>query len=363
MGGAATHLLPFIHALKEVRPRWLIHLFVSSGLEPLDLPRNVAVDILPRWTNLRRLWWESVQLPRLLRSGHASALLNLTNSAPLAPGVPSIMYQRNALWFDHAWVARMGGRERIAAASRRQLAFLQMLCTDLTIVPSTAMRDFLLGWPTSPRRRVTVIPHAVDGTRFTSGHRSWPPPEGRPLRLLSVGHASPYKNQLFLVHLLSKLRELGCDAELHVTIDRRDAPEYFDQIERTATTSGVWDRMTATGRKSDVERLYREADILVFPSMTESFGFPVLEGMAAQIPIVASRIPAVEGLLRDFGWYFPVNDVDAAAASILEVLNVSTADMTQRMTIAARQAVGFSWASNAAAVAEAIEAACATSTR
>jgi len=45
--------------------------------------------------------------------------------------------------------------------------------------------------------------------------------------------------------------------------------------------------------------LLKNADVFVFPSFYEGFGFPVLEAQAAGVPVVASDIPAFREILRD----------------------------------------------------------------
>jgi len=356
MGGAARHLSPFLAALHQVRPEWSICVWVTSGHEPAEVPDAVAVRALPRRGIARRLWWETVALPRALRHDGADALVNLTNSGPLHSPVPSILYQRNALWFDPSWAQGFRGRARVGAAARRQLAYLQMRGSAVTIVPSAAMAGFLLAWRGAPGApSVRVIPHAVDTERFAGSLRPWPP-AGRPIRIVSVGHAAPHKDQALLVRLVARLREQGLDAHLGLTVERSDSPDYVDEIERERERLEVEDRVELLGRVDEVERLYRDADVMVFPSISESFGFPIVEAMAAGVPVVASAIPASEELLGRNGWFFPPGDVDAAAAAVSRLLETPAQQVAEITARAAQAARGYGWSANADRVAAAIEA-------
>lgn len=354
MGGATRHLPPFLHAMHEVRPEWSIRVWVTSGLLSSKIPDDVSIEAVPHWGHMRRLWWESVELPRLLRRDHANVLLNLTNSGPIRSPVPSVMYQRNALWFDPAWVSRLHGRQRVIATARRQLAYLQMRASRATIVPSGAMEKFLGRWRGAPRGAVIVpIPHGVDMQRFGFSQRSWPPASNERIRLLCVGHAAPYKNQLFVVCLVAHLLAAGVDAELWLTVDRRDSPAYFDELCRTRRELKVEDRVVLLGRVDAVEDLYLKAHALIFPSISESFGFPLLEAMASGLPVLASRIPATEELLSSYGWLFAPDDLTSAASAMTEILTSSAVQTTTR--VAAVRARGLSWTNNAARVAAVIE--------
>ena len=356
MGGAARHLSPFLAALHQVRPEWSICVWVTSGHEPAGVPDAVAVRALPRRGIARRLWWESVALPRALRRDGADALLNLTNSGPMHSPVPSILYQRNALWFDPSWAQGFRGRAGVGAAARRQLAYLQMRGSAVTIVPSAAMAGFLLAWRGAPGApSVRVIPHAVDTERFADSQRSWPP-AGRPIRMVSVGHAAPHKDQALLVRLVARLRDQGLDAHLGLTVERDDSPHYVDEIQRERERLGVEDRVELLGRVDDVERLYRDADVMVFPSISESFGFPIVEAMASGIPVVASAIPASEELLGRDGWFFPPGDVDAAAAAVRRLMETPAQQVAEITARAAQAARGHGWSANADRVATAVEA-------
>ncbi|HXH55737.1 glycosyltransferase [Iamia sp.] len=305
----------------------------------------------------RRLWWESVELPRVLRQDRGDALLNLTNSGPLRSPVPSILYQRNALWFDPSCARAFRGRARVAAAARRQLVYLQMRGSAVTIVPSAAMAGFLMGRRGTPGApAIRVIPHAVDTERFTRPRRTWPPAD-RPIRMVSVGHAAPHKDQALLVQLVARLRDQGLDAHLSLTIERDDSPSYVDEIQRERRRLAVEDRVELLGRVAGVERLYRDADVMLFPSLSESFGFPIVEAMASGLPVVSSAIPASEELLGGDGWLFPPGDVDAAASAVHRLMGTSSHDMTEITARAAHAARAYGWSANAVRIAATVESA------
>jgi glycosyltransferase involved in cell wall biosynthesis len=356
MGGAARHLPPFLRALADVRPDWAVCAWVTAGHEPDVGDRPVTIRAVPARGHARQLWWESALLPRELRRHGCDALVNLTNSGPLVNRTPSVLYQRNPIWFDRRWTDRLDRRQRLGALSRRQLAYLQMRGSAVTIVPSAAMEGFLRDRGGAPATaRVLVVPHAVDLERFGPTERTWPPPSDRPVRLLCVGHAAPHKNQRMLVPLVAALRAAGHDVELWLTVDRRDAPAYVEGIERVAGDLDVTDRVRLLGRVPDPERLYGEADVMVFPSISESFGFPVAEAMAAGIPVAASAIPSTTELLGGDGWFFDPDDVAGAATAIARLLATPPDDLFATVHRARKTVERLTWAANATGVAAAVE--------
>jgi glycosyltransferase involved in cell wall biosynthesis len=79
--------------------------------------------------------------------------------------------------------------------------------------------------------------------------------------------------------------------------------------------------------KKQLARLYREAFCLLYPSLFEGFGLPVLEAMMSGCPVVTHRDSAMEEVLGKAGWYFdPARGVD----SLSEILREMSLSVTER---------------------------------
>lgn len=363
MGGAARHLSPFLAALGDVRPGWTLTVWAHESADLVASDR-VTVIRVPRQRVPDRLRWENLALRRELGDAGCDVLVNLTNSAPLRVAMPSVLYQRNSLWFDRAWLARLDRRQRAEAAARRALTFIQARGAEVVVVPSSAMADLLRSWRGWPRATaVRVVPHGVDVDRFTFRPRPWPPPDGT-LRLLSVGHQAPHKDQALLADLVHELRGQGdaggpaIDARLTVTIDRDAADPATRALVRRVSDLGIEDVVDFAGSSSAVETLYAAADVTVSPSITESFGFPLLEAMSSGTPTIATRIPASVEVLGGNGWFFPVGDARAAASEIRAMLALDPAVMADRLGAAVEAARAYTWEANARGLAAVVDEVC-----
>lgn len=309
-----------------------------------------------------RLWMDIHGLSHLGRTIAADCIVNLTNSGPLRSSIPSILYQRNPIYFDPAWVARMHPRQRLDAYLRRTLAYQELRSSSAVVTPSAAMQHFLQSWlPSSPRWRPVVIPHAVDTTAFPFVvHTSH---DTGPVRLLSVGHPAPHKGLLVSIRTVHELRSRGIDASLTLTIAangyRDGVTGYTPAIEHYVETLimevrrlQLDDIVHFEGPTADVSTLYATHDALLFPSHTESFGFPLLEAMSSGLPVVASDIPATREVLADHGWLFRDSVPHAAADAVAAVLT----DVTSARLIAARQyAETHTWSRNAQQLADLVD--------
>lgn len=93
-------------------------------------------------------------------------------------------------------------------------------------------------------------------------------------------------------------------------------------------------RVMFTGFVDDAVRtwLLRHARVLAYPSLDEGFGFPLLDAMASDLPIVASDAGSIPEVAGEAALLVPADDVDALAAAIHTALDD---DATRERLVAA----------------------------
>jgi len=100
-----------------------------------------------------------------------------------------------------------------------------------------------------------------------------------------------------------------------------------------------------------VGALYRAADVFAFPSLCESFGFPMLEAMASGLPSVAADTPFNREMLDGAAIYHVPESVEDARQALERLVNDATLraglQAAARARIAARD---WSWARYTASV-------------
>lgn len=104
-------------------------------------------------------------------------------------------------------------------------------------------------------------------------------------------------------------------------------------------------------RDEDLRRFYSCADVLVFPSLHEGFGWPPLEAMACGCPVVASRAASLPEVCGDAAVYVNPGDAAAMAAAIQRLL-ADPAYCKDRVRAGLLQSKRFSWRDTASAMLE-----------
>jgi glycosyltransferase involved in cell wall biosynthesis len=160
--------------------------------------------------------------------------------------------------------------------------------------------------------RVTVVANPIDPAEVSTEARR-APPAGDPVTLGYLGTPAHYKG----FHLLPSLISALAGEPLRWVLYAGPASAMPDVWEQLRTMTPAID-IDMPGKVIDVREAYAACDIVVCPSLHESFGRVVGEAMAAGVPVVASDLPPLRRLVGDdeAGLLVTPGDVAAAAAAI-----------------------------------------------
>jgi alpha-1,3-rhamnosyl/mannosyltransferase len=172
-----------------------------------------------------------------------------------------------------------------------------------------------------PEARIRVVPLGVDDDWFE------PPPadlvqatlERFGLRsgyFLFVGSLQPRKNVGALLAAYDALPP-GVREDRQLVIAGKygwGVPDLATELRaRRPRNECVW--LDYVDRPS-LRALYSAAGAFVFPSLSEGFGLPVLEAMAAGVPVIASDLPALREVAGDLATFVPTGDTGALAEAM-----------------------------------------------
>jgi len=136
--------------------------------------------------------------------------------------------------------------------------------------------------------------------------------------------------------VLDALKSLPVELELAVVGN----PSQAEKFERKAQLMGLAGRVHFLGQLSDVSPLYRAADVLVHPTLEDTFAMVVLEAMAHGLPVVVSdeRYCGISGLLsHGVNAMILSSPTDAAGLGAVLARLLDDASLREALAVSARE--------------------------
>lgn len=242
-----------------------------------------------RGGTLRKALFTQLQVPRICRARRAALLHSLQFVAPLRAGCPSVVTVH-----DHGWLRFPATVEQPRRAYYRFFVprTLRRAAAIVTNSQATAAETAAFFPDTAARIATTQFGTPSWVWKHPGGGR--PPAEGGPV-FLFVGTLEPRKN----LEALLEAYALFLTAPATRARPAEEVPRLLFIGGKGWKDSNLRRRMDdlmARGRlevrdycgTDELWREYRRAHALLFPSLHEGFGFPILEAMAAGLPVLTA---------------------------------------------------------------------------
>lgn len=228
-------------------------------------------------------------------------------------------------------------------------------------------------YPRFAHRCHTVF-NAVDTEEFAGRTSAQLAAPDRPKKLLFVGRVSPEKGVHVLIDAFSQVAQqdsevvldiigphwvaslefiasLGDDDQIRALKPFYNGQEYLAQLqERLPPASKDRVRFVGPLPNSELPACYRQADLFLFPSVVnEAFGIPIIEALASETPVIASRAGGMVELIDHgkTGLLVPPGDAAALAAAIRSLLHNDALRASMGQLGRQRVIESFSWESTA----------------
>ena len=264
-----------------------------------------------------RLVWSQIGLPRLARRIGAALIHATTFPSPWCAPCPTVLTINDVAFHHHP--------ETVTASRLMAYRWTLPLSLDraaaILVISANTARE--LG-AYRPRIAERIVETPL-GTPHWVCEREAPPLRPPSAPVLFVGTLEPRKNIAGLLEGFHRFRR-GMERE----------PEVAEPPRLVVVGGGGWrnsreiGRMEAMARRGQLERvgycdreeLWRlmiSARVLLFPSLHEGFGFPILEAMAAELPVVTSDRGAMREVAGSAALLVDPEDPDDIARALCRV--------------------------------------------
>lgn len=188
------------------------------------------------------------------------------------------------------------------------------------IVPSNHTKGDVIRYLKVPEEKVEVVHHGVDDLKARLGRRPCPEPY-----VLYVGTEHPRKNLKVAFRAFKLLKEDHRFEEMKfVKVGRAGGRErdFRKDTLKVIDALGIAKDVVFIDwvAKEDLESFYTQAELFVFPSMYEGFGWPPLEAMRCGCPVLASSTTCMPEILGDAAVLLNPLDHLSWRGAMLEVL-------------------------------------------
>jgi glycosyltransferase involved in cell wall biosynthesis len=324
VGGTEIYLRNLLAALARIDRRNRYFVFTNRETGAGLCPRAGNFEAVPGAVRARirplRLLWEQLVLPAQASRLDLDVLFSPGFTSPLlcrAAGVAVIhdlQHRKQPENFGflerRAWDFSVWGSVR---RSRR-----------IITVSESSRRDIIEAYAVNPEH-VHVVRHGVEPDFFgLAGNerygadllRAAGVPECR--YLLAVSTVHPHKNWPRLLEAYAHLAREGRREHLVIAgLAGKAWPEVKARVNDAELAGRV--HLLGWQPREVLLALFRFAQALVFPSTFEGFGMPVLEAMAAGIPVVCSDIPPLREIADGAAHFFEPSSSPALADALREM--------------------------------------------
>jgi len=345
VGGTETYIRNLVKALAALEDNNEYFIFInkeSKGIFDKIGPR-MKVILCPFRASRRpvRILWEQIILPLQVLRRRIDVLLGAGMTAPFITSARSVLSLHDLQHENYP-----------ENFSRLQLFFLKTMIgmsakrAARILTLSEKVRGDIIKYYKIPGDRINVVHLAADNRAFyrrgAEDKKKIREKHSLPDRfILYLASSLPHKNYRRLLlafkSILDDFPGLGL-----VLIGARDygAPEIRESIAELGLTADV--QLLDWLPFEDIPLIYAASELLVFPSLHEGFGLPIVEAMACGVPVVCSNIePMIEVAGGAAELVDPMSERDMARGLKKVLSNTDLRrDLVQR---GLRRARDFSW--------------------
>ena len=297
----------YVHRVISLRGEGTLARRVQAmGIHVVSLDKQPGKDLRAYW-RLRRI------------------LLNLK---------PDLVHTYNVGTVDVAFWARLAGVRHVVHAEHgrdasdptgaslryRLLRRLMAPAVDRFVAVSNELGAWLTRDVGLPAARVQVIRNGIDPARVANGAAvtPWTGDFGGPNALMigSVGRLDPVKGFDVLIEAFARLhrRRPDTNARLVIVGDGRE----HERLTAIIARHGLAPYVRLTGALDDIGAVLRSIDIYACASLTEGIALTILEAMACERPVVATRVGGNPELVTDrvTGLLVPARDPESLTCAL-----------------------------------------------
>jgi glycosyltransferase involved in cell wall biosynthesis len=305
VGGTEIYLRNLLQALAEIDHVNEYHVITNKETGTDLVPP--APNFIQQHTGVRatfrpfRMVWEQTGLPAAARRLKLDCMFNAGFTAPVFTACSNVtvfhdlqhkLHPEHFRWFDLPFW--------------NLFLYWAVKKSEILVAVSDTTKQDLMRFYKPPESKIRVIPHGVEREFFEIQNQ---PDRANPY-LLCVSTSHPHKNLDRLIRVFGEFRKLHPEYRLVMAGVRGFQAEFLEKI------ADQHIQFTGWIPRAELYELFRSAAGVVYPSTFEGFGMPVLEAMAAGVPLACSSIEPLHSIAGNAAFEFDPLDSNAMLDSM-----------------------------------------------
>lgn len=298
--------------LDELKARNDCKVVIDSRLSISDafLEQNIALRVKPTFTGRLVAEW---QLYRMAKAG--SIVLCFGNLPPLFKSNAHVcLFIQNMYLVSKTSVAGFTLMSRLRIHLERIWLKLGINHADEVIVQSQSIQRMMSKnfdllpkvMPFTEKAGDSVCPRSAQQNSNTSAVKKY--------AFLYVASGEPHKNHRVLIEAWKILAAKNIFPSLCLTVSQETNPVLYRWIESEKRSHKLQIENIGAIRNEQMQSLYLQAGALIYPSILESLGLPLIEARRAGLPIIASELDYVRDIIDPEQSFDPESPVSTARA-------------------------------------------------
>jgi glycosyltransferase involved in cell wall biosynthesis len=313
-GGVRVYTHRILRAILDMNtPHEFVYLYKNPALLGTYAAEPQVTEVALPGDNI--LWWDQVEVPRAIAKHRIDVLYNPKYSLPLRAGCPTAWVCHGLDWYVMPWASR-----RIDRLSHKFLVPRYAKKADAVIAVSEVTREHVIQFLPIPANRVFTIYSGVDD----SFRQAAAPDACARLRkrydlparfFLYSGAIYPPKNFTRLVQAYAKV---GPAAGISLVIAGGENRFLSAHELKVPDALGLtaWVKWLGWVEPALLPPLYQMAEVLLLPSLFESYGMPIVEAMASGCAVLTANRFGTQEIAGDAALLVDPESVDDIAAGM-----------------------------------------------
>ena len=311
--GLGNYSRSVINAISKIEPKSQLYLFTTSIKDNIFKPDNQNTHTIKPNRFINKNYWRLKGINKELRNLNINIFHGLSNEIPFGINIKSIVTIHDLLFLKYPKYYNFFDRKIYTWKSKSA-------CKNSSKIIATSQqtKQDIINYFNIDEKKIKVIYQSCHNDFIeceqNEGLTNELKDELHDPYILYVGTVEERKNLLFLLEALQHMKEVKL-----ICIGKKT--KYYKKVHEFIYKKNLHNRVSFINVKDSrkLSLIYQKSRGLVFPSIDEGFGIPIIEAMYSKVPVITSDQSIFKEIAGENSYFFEKNKVDSLIEEIKKI--------------------------------------------